>query len=75
VRFSLFLGILLLVFGSIVLVRGVTYTSERKDLEVGGLRATYVEKKSVPSWFGVAAVAGGLLFILAGVAGSRSRTS
>ena len=41
-------------------------TTSDTVLEVGGLKASVEEKRSVPSWVGVAAIVGGLVLVGAG---------
>ena len=66
-------GALLILAGGYVLVRGFSYTSSRDTVEVGPLSATVTQKDSVPAWAGGAAVAVGVLMIIAG-ADSRKRS-
>jgi hypothetical protein len=56
-------GILLVLLGGFVLVRGLTYTSERAVLKIGELQASVEEKKSVPPWAGGLALVAGLVLL------------
>jgi hypothetical protein len=62
-RLALLVGIVLVAAGSYSLVRGLTYTSQRSVLKLGDLEASVEEKKTIPTWLGVAAVAGGALLV------------
>lgn len=64
------LGLGSILFGAFVLVRGFSYTSDRRVLEIGEFRASVEEKRSVPPWVGAIAVTAGLLLF---VAGTRTR--
>lgn len=66
-------GILLILAGGFVLVRGLSYTSSRDTVSVGPFSATVTEKQTVPTWVGGAALAAGLLLVVAG-ARSKSRS-
>jgi hypothetical protein len=63
---SLLIGIVLLLLGGFVVVRGLSYTSERSVLKVGDLKASVEEKRSVPTWAGALAIVGGLALVIAG---------
>ncbi|HET9041040.1 MAG TPA: hypothetical protein VFN40_12760 [Gemmatimonadales bacterium] len=63
-------GLVLLVLGGFVLLRGLSYTSQKSVLKVGDFQATMEEHRTVPAWIGAAAVAGGIVLL---VAGSRRR--
>ena len=62
------LGFILLVFGIVALVYGgITYNRERTVLDVGPLKATTTEKKTIPFSpiaGGAAVIAGVLLLVL-----------
>ena len=59
-------GILVAAVGVFILVRGLTYKSSDTVLEVGGLKASVEERRSVPTWIGIVAIAGGLVMVGAG---------
>jgi len=59
-------GILVAAVGVFILVRGLSYKSSNTVLEVGGLKASVEERRSVPTWVGVAAIVGGLVMVGAG---------
>jgi hypothetical protein len=68
---SLIIGIVLVVLGGFVLVRGLSYSSDRQVLKVGDLKASVEEKRAVPTWVGALAIVGGLALV---VAGSRRKS-
>jgi len=53
-------GILVAAVGVFILVRGLSYKSSDTVLEVGGLKASVEERRSVPTWVGIAAIVGGI---------------
>lgn len=59
-------GILVAAVGVFILVRGLSYKSSDTVLEVGGLKASVEERRTVPTWVGVAAIVGGLVMVGAG---------
>ena len=62
-------GILLIVFGIIALpYQGITYTTEKKVLDIGPIQATKQEHKTIPlpPIVGGIAMIGGLALLLAG---------
>ncbi len=63
-------GILLAALGGFVLVRGLTYTKDKSVLEIGGLKASVEERRSIPTWVGVIGLVAGVGLIVAG-AGKR----
>jgi hypothetical protein len=63
-------GLLLLVFGGYVLLRGVSFASQKSVLAVGDFQASVEERREVPAWAGALSVAGGIVLL---VAGSRRR--
>lgn len=67
-------GLVLIVLGVVALVyQGFTYTSRETVIDIGPLHATADREKTVrlPPVLGVAAVAGGVVLLIAGV---RKRT-
>ena len=63
-------GLALLVLGGFVLLRGLSYTSQKSVLKVGDFNATVEERQAVTPWIGAVAVVGGIVLL---VAGSRRR--
>lgn len=62
-------GILLIALGAIALIyKGFSYTSEETVLQVGPIKATAEEQKtiSIPMWAGIAAIAAGAVIIVLG---------
>ena len=65
-RASLIVGILLVIAGAVVAVRGFSYTSRENVIKVGGFEATVQEKHTISPWFGVGAIVLGVVVILVG---------
>ena len=63
-------GIVLLCLGAFVLLRGMGFTSRRNVLDIGALKITADEQRSVPPWVGGVGVVVGVVLI---VAGARKR--
>jgi hypothetical protein len=63
-RPAMLAGIVLILAGSFVLFRGLTYTKDESVLKIGELEATVKEKKEVPSWIGAVALAGGAVLLV-----------
>jgi len=63
-------GVVLIALGLVALVyQGITYTSRETVVDIGPLHATADREKTLPlpPVFGVAAVAGGVVLLMAGV--------
>ena len=56
-------GILLAVFGGIILIRGLEYGSQSSVIRVGDYQASVQSRRSAPMWVGGVAVVGGVLLI------------
>jgi hypothetical protein len=65
-------GLLLAALGGFILVRGLTYTKDKSVLEIGGLKASVEERRSIPTWVGVVGLVVGVGLIVAGGAKARS---
>jgi hypothetical protein len=68
---SLIGGLVVLVLGAIVLVRGANFSTRRDVLRVGEVKLTAEEQRSVPPWAGGVAVAIGTALL---VTGARRRS-
>ena len=63
-------GVVLIALGMVAFVyQGITYTSRETVIDIGPLHATADREKTLPlpPAFGVAAVAGGVVLLIAGV--------
>jgi hypothetical protein len=63
-------GVVLILLGVVALVyQGITYTSRETVIDIGPLHATADQQKTLPlpPVLGIAAVAGGVVLLLAGV--------
>lgn len=65
-------GILLAAVGGFIVVKGMTYTKNKSILEIGGLKASVEEKRSIPTWVGVVSLVAGVGLIVAGGAKKNS---
>ncbi len=60
-------GIVLVALGAFILLRGLTFGSQRSVMRVGDLQASVEERRTVPPWVGGVAIVGGLVLVGAGV--------
>jgi uncharacterized membrane protein len=61
------IGVLLVVAGIIVVaMRGIPYTKSRNEVEVGPVKVTSQERRTVPPYVGVVAIVVGGVLIFAG---------
>ena len=65
-------GIVLLLAGGFILLRGASFTKDRTVIDMGPLKASVEEKQVVPTWVGAVAVAAGVALIGMGATKSRS---
>ena len=65
------IGILLIVFGAFVVFKGLTYRSQTDSVRIGDVRITAEQRRTIPTWVGVAALVGGLVVLTAGARGRR----
>ena len=59
-------GIVIFGLGAFVLLRGASFTSKRDVLQVGDVKITADQQRSVPPWLGGIAMAIGVVLIVAG---------
>ena len=59
-------GLLIAALGVFILVKGLTYKRSETVLDVGPLKASVEERRSIPTWAGVVAIVGGLVMVGAG---------
>ena len=71
-RGSVIGGIVLLLAGGFILLRGASFTKDRTVIDMGPLKASVEEKQVVPTWVGAVAVAAGIALIGMGATKSRS---
>lgn len=60
-------GIVIVVLGAFVLVKGLSYTSQSSVLKVGDLQVSAEERHMIPAWVGGVAIVGGLVLVGAGL--------
>ncbi|HJS43628.1 MAG TPA: hypothetical protein VJ755_09165 [Gemmatimonadales bacterium] len=61
------IGLLLIVFGAIVLVvGGVSYVKNRDRVDLGVARITTEERGFIPPWIGAVALVGGIALLATG---------
>lgn len=62
-RIRLIIGVVLIAGGVFLLARGVNYSAERNELQIGEFKATMEERRSVPPWVGGIAILGGVVLV------------
>lgn len=65
-RPTMIVGVILILLGGIILVRGLTYKTTEQVAKVGDVAITDTDKHGVPQWVGIAALAGGVVIVAAG---------
>ncbi len=61
------LGVILIAGGLFVLIKAPSYSSEKSLFKVGDVEAKVAQDRAVPAWVGGAALAAGVVLIVAGV--------
>jgi len=61
------IGVILIIAGLFVALRGVSYRSHRSDVRVGDFQAYVEERRAIPPWIGWCAAAIGLTLVAADV--------
>ena len=64
-------GLVLVILGGFVLLRGLSYTTQKSVFTVGDFNASVEEHRMVPPWIGGVVAAAGLVLL---VTGSRKRS-
>jgi hypothetical protein len=68
------IGILLIVFGAIVLVlKGVSYVKDRDSVDLGVATVTTERRGFVPPWVGAVALVAGIALVFAGRQGGAPK--
>jgi hypothetical protein len=65
-------GIILILFGAFVLVRGGSFTTKRDVLRVGDIKVTADEQQAIPGWVGVLGIVAGVALVVAGSSRKRA---
>jgi hypothetical protein len=72
-RPRILVGIVLILAGLFVTIRGISYTSERQFMKVGDMEARVEERHTIPAWIGVVAIVCGVSVLAAGQRVSTGR--
>jgi hypothetical protein len=65
-------GIAIAGLGVFIMIRGLSYDSQRSVVRVGDFRASVEERRVVPAWVGGLAILGGLVLVGVGVRRQRA---
>ena len=69
----LVVGLLLVVLGSVMLVRGLSLSTRRDVAQIGPITVSEQETRTLPTWTGAVAVAAGVAMVLVGGGKRRPR--
>jgi hypothetical protein len=64
-------GVILIAFGAYILVRGLSFTTKEKVIDLGSVEASADKQHTIPPWGG--AVIGGVGILLVAAGGTRRR--
>ena len=65
-RLNMLIGALLILAGGIIIAGGVRYSARHDVVDLGGIRVSADEKRSIPTWVGGVAAIAGLALVFAG---------
>jgi hypothetical protein len=65
-------GIAIAGLGVFIMIRGLSYDSQRSVVRVGDFRASVEQRRVVPAWVGGLAILGGLVLVGVGVRRQRA---
>ena len=64
-------GVVLVIFGALVLLSGGSFTTRRNVLKIGDLKVSADEQQAIPGWAGALSIIAGIVLV---VTGSKKRT-
>ena len=70
-KMTTLLGVVLIVAGGFLIVRGASFTSRREVLDVGGLTVSAEERRPISPWIGAVVLLGGAALVVQGLRGRR----
>ena len=59
-------GIVLIILGAFVLLRGGSFTTRRDVLKIGDVKVSADEQQTIPGWAGVVSIVAGVVLVAAG---------
>lgn len=68
-KLNMMIGVVLILVGGFILARGLSYSTKKDVVDLGVVRVSTTEKKSIPPWIGGVVAVVGLGLVFAG--GSR----
>lgn len=66
---AFWIGIILLIAGLVVALRGASYKEDKGGIEIGDAKIHVVERHGVPQWIGWTAAGAGLILVVGGLRG------
>jgi hypothetical protein len=68
---AFWIGLVLLVVGLVVALRGASYKEDKGGIGIGDAQVHVVERHGVPNWIGWTAAGVGLIIMVTGLRGGR----
>lgn len=59
-------GLVIALIGAVIVFRGLSYKSDEAVIRVGDFKASVEAHRTIPTWVGAVAIAGGVVLLLAG---------
>ena len=63
------IGVILLIAGLVVALRGASYKEDKGGVEIGDAKIHVVERHGVPTWIGWTMAGAGLILVVGGLRG------
>jgi hypothetical protein len=71
---AFWIGIILLVAGLVIALRGASYQEDKGGIEIGDAQIHVVERHGIPSWIGWTTAGAGLILMVSGLRGRGATT-
>ena len=71
---AFWIGLILLVIGLVVALRGASYKEDKGGIEIGDAQVRVVEHHSVPDWIGWTTAGVGVILMVTGLRGRSGPT-
>lgn len=66
---AFWIGLILLVAGLVVALRGASYKEDKGGIEIGDAKIHVVERHGIPTWIGWTGAGAGLILMVSGLRG------
>ncbi len=71
---AFWIGLILLVAGLVVALRGASYQEDKGGLDIGDAHVHVVERHGIPNWIGWTTAGAGLILMVSGLRGRGAPT-